>query len=120
MPVSSKLPMYLVPDGYFAISGLRVFGKGKGKKPEAVGQLEIERDSIDRRIVQLQWESSHDAVGYNVKYGFSSENLYLNYKVYTDTSVVIRSLNKDLPYYFPVEAFNENGVAPYGQAKRVD
>lgn len=99
-----------VPSGHFAISGLRVFGKGDGVAPAAVKNMVVTRNRIDRRSVTIAWERSDNATGYNINFGVDW-NMYNNYLVYRDTSVVINSLNASLSYYFSVEPFNENGVS---------
>jgi xylan 1,4-beta-xylosidase len=100
-----------VPDGCFSLSGLRVFGKGSGKVPEAVTRLNVARDKKDRRSVILNWEKSGKATGYNISFGIDKNKLYHNYMVYSDTTLTINILNANHSYYFSVEAFNENGVA---------
>ncbi|MDE5417088.1 family 43 glycosylhydrolase [Labilibaculum sp. DW002] len=98
-----------VPDGSFAISGFRVFGKGSGAKPSAVKSLTVLRKK-DRRAVDLSWNKSEHATGYNISYGNAKDKLYHNYLVYGDTAVTIRSLNSNQEYFFTIEAFNENGI----------
>lgn len=99
-----------VPDGNFAISGFRVFGKGSGNKPSAVSSLTALRNKEDRRAVNLKWSQSEHATGYNISYGSAKDKLYNNYLVYGDTAVTIRSLNSNQEYFFTIEAFNENGI----------
>lgn len=98
-----------VPDGQFAISGFRVFGKGNGEKPAKVEKLAVTRNA-DKRAVTLKWTKSDNAVGYNISYGVAPDKLYHNYLVYDDAEVTIRSLNSNQEYYFTIEAFNENGI----------
>lgn len=99
-----------VPDGKFAISGFRVFGKGNGEKPAPVELFSTMRDSIDRCHVTLKWQKSPQAIGYNIRYGTEPDKLYQNYQVYGVDSLDIYSLNSELEYYFAIDAFNENGV----------
>jgi hypothetical protein len=99
-----------VPDGNFAISGFRVFGKGHGNLPGLINNFEAKRDASDRRVVRLSWNKSPNATGYNIKYGTENNMLYHNYVVYGDSSLTINSLNTNLKYYFSIEAFNENGI----------
>ncbi len=98
------------PDGKFAISGLRIFGKGTGKKPAALTDLEVKREENDGRVVHISWNKSKDAVGYTIRYGVEKDKLYQNYMVYGDNSITIRSLVKGTKYYFAIDTFNENGV----------
>ncbi len=101
-----------VPDGNFAMSGFRVFGKGSGAKPLQVSHLEVSRNPKDTRSVTLNWSSSENATGYVISYGVDPKQLYLNYMVYGNASnaVTINSLNSKLPYFYTIEAFNENGI----------
>lgn len=98
-----------VPSGSFAISGFRVFGKGKGALPDAVNDLTITRNEKGRRSVTLAWKKSENATGYNISYGTSPEKLYQHYMVYGTSSLTINSLDANQTYHFSVEAFNENG-----------
>lgn len=112
-PVSARyirMTNYYVPTGKFAVSGLRVFGKGNGKLPQAVQYLKVMRDTVDARNISLSWDKVPDAVGYNIRYGTSPDKLYLNYQVLGANSVTIHSLNKLKSYYFSIDAFNENGM----------
>lgn len=101
-----------VPDGNFAISGFRIFGLGRGEKPQAVNNFKANRNTDDRREVQLSWESVKNATGYNISYGTAKDKLFLNYKVYNTNEITIKSLNAGLDYFFAIEAFNENGISP--------
>lgn len=100
-----------VPGGNFAISGLRVFGKGQGSIPSEPKSLKVIRNNDDKRCVSLSWNKDTGADGYNISFGTNENKLYSNYIVYGDTSLEIRSLNSDLPYIFSIEAFNESGIS---------
>ncbi len=115
-----KITNLEVPGGHFALSGFRAFGKGLGNAPGNIGQLKINRFDNDRRKVQLTWNRSENAVGYNICYGVVNQKLYQNYMVYGDTSLIINTLNTDLTYYFTIEAFNENGITHYGDVVKVE
>jgi len=105
-----KLTNYKVPDGTFAIAGLRVFGNGGGKAPSEVKDLSLKRSQTDRCVTDLKWKKIPDAVGYNIRYGTSKAKLYQNYQVLGAESLTIRSLNALQKYYFTIDAFNENGI----------
>ncbi len=98
------------PDGKFAISGLRVFGIGAGKKPAALTDFTIKRDEKDGCVVKLSWEKVAAATGYNIRYGIAKDKLYQNYMVYDKTEATIRSLVKGTHYWFTIDVFGENGV----------
>ncbi|MBN2215269.1 MAG: family 43 glycosylhydrolase [Bacteroidales bacterium] len=105
-----KIKNKKVPDGNFALSGFRIFGRGEGDKPFAVNWMEATRNPDDRRSVLLRWSGSGNATGYNISYGSDKDKLYHNYIVYQDTSVSINSLNANQAYFFTIESFNENGI----------
>jgi len=113
-PVSARyirLTNYHIPDGKFAISGLRVFGKGNGKAPQPVASFTAKRDSSDARDVKLSWRKSSNAIGYNIRFGTKPNKLYENYQVFNTDTLSIHSLNRlKVVYYFAIEAFNENGI----------
>lgn len=92
----------------FALSGLRVFGKGQGDLPKAVAAPEAIRTSdMDARV---KWGKISNAIGYNVRFGIAPDKLYNSYLVYEQTEVDITVLNKDQKYFVCVESFNEAGI----------
>ena len=105
-----RLTNYHVPDGTFAIAGLRIFGNGQGRKPELVKNLSANRNLKVRREVTLKWKNNARFVGYNVRYGIKPDKLYQNYQVFAVDSLTIRSLNALQKYYITVDVFNENGI----------
>jgi xylan 1,4-beta-xylosidase len=105
-----RLTNHKVPDGTFALAGLRVFGKAGGKTPSVAESLNIARLEDDRCVAKLTWKKSPDAVGYNIRFGTSKDKLYHTYQVLGTDSVTINSLNSTQKYYFAIDAFNENGV----------
>jgi len=105
-----RVTNYHVPDGTFAVSDLRVFGKGVGVIPEKVNDFMITRNQLDKREVKLEWKKNPDAVGYNIRYGEAKNKLYHNYQVLDKEALTIRSLNSNRHYYFTIDAFNEAGI----------
>jgi hypothetical protein len=99
-----------VPTPNLAISGLRVFGIGSGKLPSQVEGFKVERQA-DRRDAMIAWEKVPGAQGYNVLWGISPGKLYNSWMVYDKNMLDLKALNADQPYYFSIEAFNENGVS---------
>ncbi len=104
-----RLTNIKVPDGAFAVSGLRVFGKCNIKLPKPIGNFKVERQT-DRRIVSLHWDKTPNTTGYMIRFGISPDKLYQNYIVYDNNELIIRSLNINTPYYFSIDSFNEAGV----------
>ena len=105
-----RLTNYRMPDGTFALAGLRVFGNGGGKAPTPIENLNMTRQENDRAVVKLNWTPSPGAIGYNIRYGTAKDKLYHTYQVLGENTVTIRSLNSLQKYYFTVDAFNESGV----------
>jgi xylan 1,4-beta-xylosidase len=97
--------------GKFAVSGLRVFGKGKGVKPESVTGVKVGRPASDGRHALIEWQASRGAEGYLVRYGISADKLWGSYMVWgnASTSCSINSLQKAQTYYIRVDAVNANG-----------
>lgn len=105
-----KLTNYKVPDGTFALAGLRIFGNAGGSAPKEVETFNVSRLESDRCIANLNWTEVPDAIGYNIRYGTEEDKLYLNYQVLGNDSDTIRSLNANQTYYFTIDAFNESGI----------
>lgn len=116
-----KLENYGMPTGKFAISGLRVFGKGSGAKPAAVQNfvpLRAEpQQKGERRSVWLKWAQESTADGYVIYWGKSPEKLYGSIMVYGKTEYFFNGLDRSEPYFFTIEAFNNNGIGPRSEAK---
>jgi xylan 1,4-beta-xylosidase len=105
-----RLTNYRVPDGTFALAGLRIFGNGGGKVASIVESMDAARSADDRCVVKLDWKKSPDAIGYNIRYGTAKDKLYHTYQVLGAETLTIGSLNSLQKYYFTVDAFNENGI----------
>jgi hypothetical protein len=74
-----------IPTPHLAISDLRVFGKGEGKRPSAVKGFKVER-LADRRDAQITWQAQKDCQGYNIRWGIAPDKLYSSWMVYGDNS----------------------------------
>jgi len=106
-----KLENIHMPTGKFAISGLRVFGKGSGGKPDTVKQFIVLRSENDSRNALIKWITVNDATGYNIYWGVAPNKLYNNVMVYNDNQYYFKPMDKGRTYYFSIEAFNENGIS---------
>lgn len=106
-----KLENIHMPTGKFAISGLRVFGLGNGQKPDAVKQFIVLRTEADKRSAWLKWEPVDNAYAYNIYVGTSPDKLYNCIMVHNASDYYYKAMDKDKPYYFAIEAINENGVS---------
>ncbi|KYP15657.1 MAG: hypothetical protein A1D16_10875 [Flavihumibacter sp. CACIAM 22H1] len=58
-----------MPTGKFALSGFRVFGKGKGAVPEKVKTFLVLRTEKDKRSAYIKWSPVDNAYAYNIYYG---------------------------------------------------
>ncbi|MBK5269902.1 MAG: family 43 glycosylhydrolase [Bacteroidia bacterium] len=105
-----RMTNYHMPDGTFALAGLRVFGNAGGSVPSAVTSLNMMRPENDKAVVKLSWTKSPEAIGYNIRYGIAKDKLYQTYQVLGADSISINSLNAMQKYYFTIDAFNESGI----------
>ena len=106
-----KLENIHVPTGKFALSGLRVFGNGHGDKPDPVKNFVVLRTEKDKRSAWLKWTPVDNAYGYNIYVGTAPDKLYNCIMVYSANDYWFKAMDKELPYYFTIEALNENGVS---------
>lgn len=105
-----KIENVKVPDGKFSVFDLRIFGNRKGETPVEVNGFEIKRDESDSRRATVKWMKDDTATGYVVNYGTDVNKLYSSFMVYDADSVRLTGLNKDVTYYFSIDAFNESGI----------
>lgn len=106
-----KLENIHMPTGKFAISGLRVFGNGNGSKPEKVKQFFVLRTEKDKRSAYMKWSPVDNAFAYNIYYGTDPDKLYNCIMVHDANEYWFKSMDSKKPYYFRIEAINENGVS---------
>jgi hypothetical protein len=72
----------------------------------------------DERDATIRWAKVPGAVGYNIRFGIRPDRLTLTHQLWADElgdgptlSKELRSLNKGVPYWVAIEAFNETGVS---------
>lgn len=106
-----KLECIHMPSGKFAISGFRVFGKGKGNPPPEVMDFMVLRTEKDQRSAWLKWNPVDQAFAYNIYYGTSPDKLYNCIMVLDSNELWLKVMDKMRSYYFTIEAINENGVS---------
>lgn len=114
MPVKAKyikIENVKVPDGKFSIYDLRIFGSRKGKVPSTVDDFTVIREDADTRRAGLEWPKDENATGFIINYGIDKSKLYSSVMVYDTSSLMLTGLNKDVAYYFSIDAFNESGIA---------
>ena len=106
-----KLENIHMPTGKFAISGLRVFGKGHGVKPDGVKDFIVLRTEKDKRSVWLKWRPVNNAYAYNIYYGTAPEKMYSCIMVHNANEYWMKAMDSQKNYFFTIEAINENGVS---------
>ncbi len=106
-----KLENIHMPTGKFAISGLRVFGNGNGAKPDTVKEFLVFRTKKDKRSAWIKWSPVDNAYAYNIYTGIFPDKLYNCIMVHGSNEYYYKAMDKELPYYFSIEAINENGVS---------
>lgn len=106
-----KLENIHMPTGKFAISGLRVFGNGNSAKPDVVKQFIVLRTEKDKRSAWLKWSPVQNAFAYNIYYGTAPDKLYSCIMVMDNNEYWFKGMDLAKPYYFTIEAINENGVS---------
>lgn len=109
-----------MPSGKFAISGLRVFGKGTGAAPDTVKSFIVLRTEKDKRSAWLKWSPVDNAYAYNIYTGIAPDKLYNCIMVHNNNDYYFKSMDSELPYYFAIEAINENGVSKRSAVIKVD
>jgi hypothetical protein len=115
-----KITNLHMPTGKFALSGFRVFGKGAGVAPDTVKNLIVLRGDAERRNSWIRWRQTDGAVGYTIYFGTEPYKLYNNIMVYNVNEYYFNGMEKSLPYYFQVEAFNENGISKRTKVMKVE
>ena len=100
-----------MPAGKFAISGLRVFGNGNRARPAAVKTFMVLRTEKDKRSAWIRWSPVDNAYAYNIYYGTAPDKLYNCIMVHDANEYWFKGMDKEMPYYFSIEAINENGVS---------
>jgi xylan 1,4-beta-xylosidase len=106
-----KVENVRVPDGKFSIYDLRIFGTREGKAPAKVDDFKVERNETDTKKARIEWPKDNLATGYVVNYGTDINKLYSSVMIYDSNALVLGGLNKDVTYYFSIDAFNESGIS---------
>jgi hypothetical protein len=115
-----KLENITMPTGKFAISGLRVFGKGPGSPPDTVKQFFVLRGEKDKRSAWIKWSPVAGAWAYTIYTGIAPDKLYNSIMVHNTNEYYFKAMDKTQPYYFCIEAVNENGISARTSVIRVE
>ena len=89
------------------VSGLRVFGRGHGAKPEIPSFTAAQTGELDMAVTISEQENT---LGYNILFGSSPEKLYHSDMVFSAGEKHIGALVKGCQYFVRVDAFNESGI----------
>jgi hypothetical protein len=93
----------------FSLFRFRIFARQSLPPPSAPQNLTAFRHS-DSRSVTRSWNLVLISVGYNGRFGPSSNKLYHDYIVYDHTNLDIHSLFDRHNYWFTIDSFNEGGI----------
>ena len=115
-----KLENIHMPTGKFAISGFRVFGNGNGGKPDTVKTFIVLRTEKDSRSAWLKWSPVDNAFAYNIYTGVAPDKLYNCIMVHSANEYYFKAMDRNMPYYFSIEAINENGVSKRTNVMKVN
>ena len=105
-----KIENVRVPDGKFSLYDLRIFGTRDGNAPAEVREFTVVRNDADTRKALVEWPADDQATGFIVNYGTAPGKLYASVMVCDADSLMLTGLNRDVKYYFSVDAFNESGI----------
>jgi len=115
-----RLENISVPSGKFAISGLRVFGLGHGRKPDPVRDFVVLRTEKDKRSAWLKWSPVDNAYAYNIYFGTDPEKLYTSIMVHDANDYYYKGMDLKKTYYYRIEAVNEHGISVSSKVMKVE
>jgi len=115
-----KLENIHMPTGKFAISGLRVFGRGNGGKPTTVENFIVLRTEKDKRSAFIKWRPVDNAFAYNIFYGTHPDHLYNCIMVHSNNEYWMKAMDSQKTYYYSIESINENGVSSKSPILKVE
>lgn len=64
-------------------------------------------------VTWIKWKPVDDAYAYNIYYGVDKDKLYNCVMVYGANEYWFKVMDRSKPYYFAIEAINENGVSEW-------
>lgn len=119
-----KLENIKMPTGKFALSGLRIFGKGADTKPGPVDEFMVLRADPthygERRSAWIRWKRNDNADGYVIYFGKTPDKLYGSIMVYNQNDYFFTGMDRTDTYYFQIEAFNAAGISERTQILKVE
>ena len=119
-----KMENHAMPTGLFALSGLRIFGKGSGEIPGEVENFVVLRRPLEkdgnRFASWMKWKQNPLADGYNIYFGKDPDKLYGSIMVYGANEYYFTGMDRSDTYYIQIEAFNKNGISERSEIKKVE
>lgn len=115
-----KIENRKLPTGKFALSGFRIFGKGKGSVAPAPKQFFVLRTELDKRSAWIKWSPVDNAYAYNIYYGTAPDKLYNCIMVHDANEYWFKGMDNQKTYYFCIESVNENGVSERTAVSKVE
>lgn len=92
----------------YAVSGLRVFGRGNGALPGQSAKVTAKR--LDAVTGVIEWQPSPET-HYCIRIGTAPDKLYNSILLYEGGAYTVTFLNRETEkYYYAVDTFNENGI----------
>ncbi|MCI6467880.1 MAG: family 43 glycosylhydrolase [Faecalicatena sp.] len=89
------------------VSGIRVFGNGKGALPQGAQDVQIEYDG--KMDMKVCW-NAENIVGAVVQWGYAPEKLYHSRMVYGKCEACVGAIVEGEPVYVRVDTFNKKGI----------
>ena len=59
----------------------------------------------------MKWQVSDHATGYVIRFGIAPDKMYTSVMVYGVNEYYFKAMDRDRPYYFQIESFNESGIS---------
>ena len=78
------------------------------------------RTEKDKRSAYIKWSPVDNAFAYNLYYGTAPDKLYNSILIYDFNEYWFKAMDSQRPYFFAMEAVNENGVSERTEVKRVE
>ena len=96
------------------------FWQWQWRKPDTVKHFIVLRTEKDKRSAWIKWGPVDNAYAYNIYTGIAPDKLYNCIMVHGSNEYYFKAMDKSLPYYFTIEAINENGVSKRTQIIKVE
>ncbi|GHE33516.1 hypothetical protein [Sphingobacterium griseoflavum] len=78
---------------------------------DPVKQFVVMRTEKDKRSAWIKWSPLDNAYAYNIYTGLEPDKLYNCIMVHDANEYYYKAMDSQKPYYFTIEAINENGIS---------